>query len=135
MWPVASTGSGAAIVALAVLAGLAAPALPTAMRRQWQQLLGREDPRLQPAYAFELNAQVAVFVIGPLLAAAGLATMGAGATLAATANSAGVGSGYVIAGAIIQESGTAAAFLIATALLAAATTVPLAKQQSLTCSR
>jgi len=40
MWPVASTGSGAAIVALAVLAGLAAPALPTAMRRQWQQLLG-----------------------------------------------------------------------------------------------
>jgi len=132
MWPVASTGSGAAIVALA---GLAAPALPTAMRRQWQQLLGREDPRLQPAYAFELNAQVAVFVIGPLLAAAGLATMGAGATLAATANSAGVGSGYVIAGAIIQESGTAAAFLIATALLAAATTVPLAKQQSLTCSR
>ncbi len=132
MWPVASTGSGAAIVALA---GLAAPALPTAMRRQWQQLLGREDPRLQPAYAVELNAQVAVFVIGPLLAAAGLATMGAGATLAATANSAGVGSGYVIAGAIIQESGTAAAFLIATALLAAATTVPLAKQQSLTCSR
>ena len=132
MWPVASTGSGAAIVALA---GLAAPALPTAMRRQWQQLLGREDPRLQQAYAFEVNAQVAVFVIGPLLAAAGLATMGAGATLAATANNAGVGSGYVIAGAIIQESGTAAAFLIATALLAAATTVPLAKQQSLTCSR
>jgi len=60
---------------------------------------------------------------------------GAGATLAATANNAGVGSGYVIAGAIIQESGTAAAFLIATALLAAATTDPLAKQQSLTCSR
>lgn len=84
MWPVAHTGSAPAIIALAVLAGFAAPALPTAMRRQWQQLLGREDPRLQQAYAFEVNAQVSVFVLGPLLAAAGLTAIGAGATLAAT---------------------------------------------------
>lgn len=84
MWPVAHTGSAPAILALAVLAGFAAPALPTAMRRQWQQLLGRGDPRLQQAYAFEVNAQVSVFVFGPLLAAAGLTAIGAGATLAAT---------------------------------------------------
>jgi len=84
MWPVAHTGSAPAIIALAVVAGFAAPALPTAMRRQWQQLLGRGDPRLQQAYAFEVNAQVSVFVLGPLLAAAGLTAIGAGATLAAT---------------------------------------------------
>ncbi|MGI8711763.1 MAG: MFS transporter [Solirubrobacteraceae bacterium] len=84
MWPVAHTGSVPAIFALAVVAGFAAPALPTAMRRQWQQLLGHRNPRLQQAYAFEVNAQVSVFVVGPLLAAAGLAAIGAGATLAAT---------------------------------------------------
>jgi predicted MFS family arabinose efflux permease len=84
MWPVAHTRSAPAILGLAIVAGFAAPALPTAMRRQWQQLLGREDPRLEWAYAFEVNAQVMVFVIGPLLAAAGIATIGAGATLAGT---------------------------------------------------
>lgn len=84
LWPVAHTRSSWGILLLAIVAGFAAPALPTAMRRQWQQLLGHQAPRLQQAYAFEVNAQVMVFVIGPLVAAAGLATIGAGATLAAT---------------------------------------------------
>lgn len=93
LWPVAHTRMSWAIVLLAVIAGFAAPALPTAMRLQWQHLLGREDPRLEQAYAFEASAQVAMFVVGPLLSAAGLATIGAGATLAAS----GV---FLIAGAL-----------------------------------
>lgn len=54
------------------------------MRLQWQRLLGRDGPRLEQAYAFESLAQVSLFVVGPLLAAGGIATIGAGATLAAT---------------------------------------------------
>lgn len=84
LWPVAHTRLAWAILLLAAVAGLASPALPTAMRLQWQHLLGREDGRLEQAYAFEASAQVAMFVVGPLLSAAGLATIGAGATLAAT---------------------------------------------------
>lgn len=49
-----------------------------------QRLLGRDYPRLPQAYAFESLAQVSVFVVGPLLAAGGIATLGPGATLAAT---------------------------------------------------
>ena len=94
MWPVAHTRMVWAIVLLAVMAGAASPQLATAMRLQWQHLLGREAPRLEQAYAFEASAQVAMFVIGPLLAAAGLATIGPGATLAAT----GV---FLIAGALV----------------------------------
>jgi MFS family permease len=94
MWPVAHTRMAWAIVLLAVIAGAASPQLATAMRLQWQHLLGREDPRLQQAYAFEASAQVAMFVIGPLLSAAGLATIGAGATLAATGL-------FLIAGALV----------------------------------
>ena len=84
MWPVASSRSTWAVVLVAAAAGLAAPALPTAMRLQWRQLLGREDARLPRAYAFESLAQVSLFVLGPLVAAAGIAALGAGATLAAT---------------------------------------------------
>jgi MFS family permease len=84
MWPVASSRSTWAVLALAAAAGMAAPALPTAMRLQWRRLLGREDPRLPQAYAFESLAQVSLFVAGPLVAAAGIAAFGAGATLAAT---------------------------------------------------
>lgn len=84
MWPVASSRSTWAVVLVAAAAGLAAPALPTAMRLQWRQLLGREDPRLARAYAFESLAQVSLFVAGPLVAAGGIAALGAGATLAAT---------------------------------------------------
>lgn len=93
LWPVAYTHVSWAILVVAAVAGIAAPALPTAMRLQWQRLLGRGDPRLAQAYAFESLAQVLLFVLGPLFAAAGIATIGSGATLAATA-------GLLLAGAL-----------------------------------
>ncbi len=85
LWPVAHSRATWATLLVAAAAGVAAPALPTAMRLQWQRLLGRDDPRLVAAYAFESLAQVFLFVAGPLLAAAGIATLGPGVTLAATA--------------------------------------------------
>lgn len=93
LWPVATTRAPVAIILITAVAGIAAPALPTAMRLQWQRLLGPGDPRLPQAYAFEALAQVFLFVAGPLLAAAGIATVGAGATLVATA-------GLLLAGAL-----------------------------------
>jgi len=51
-----------------------------------------------------------------------------------TANSAGVGVGYVAAGAIIQACGTTVAFVMSAALLAAATIVALTRQQALATS-
>jgi MFS family permease len=84
IWPVASSRSTWAVLLVAAVAGLAAPALPTAMRLQWRQLLGREDARLARAYAFESLAQVSLFVAGPLVAAAGIAALGPGATVAAS---------------------------------------------------
>jgi hypothetical protein len=89
----ATTRAPVAILLVTAVAGIAAPALPTAMRLQWQRLLGPDDPRLPQAYAFEALAQVFLFVAGPLLAAAGIATIGPGATLLATA-------GLLLAGAL-----------------------------------
>jgi MFS family permease len=74
-----------ALVLLSALEGVTAPPLVAGMRLEWQQMLGREDPRLQQAYAFESALQVAVFVAGPLLAGAGIVLVGASATLAACA--------------------------------------------------
>jgi hypothetical protein len=88
--------SGAGVVAAAAVAGASAPALPTAMRMEWQRLLGRGDDRLARAYAFETVAQVTVFVIGPLLAGVGVALAGAGATMVAAA-ALGVSGGLAFA--------------------------------------
>lgn len=72
------------IVALAALAGTTAPALPIAMRVEWQRLLGDRNPRLEHAYAFEAVVQWALFVVGPFLAGLGVATIGARGSLVAS---------------------------------------------------
>jgi predicted MFS family arabinose efflux permease len=76
-------GPPALILALAVVLGLSAPSLVVGMRLEWQRLLAG-DPRLEQAYAFESVAQVVLFVVGPLIAAAGIALAGPGATLVAS---------------------------------------------------
>jgi predicted MFS family arabinose efflux permease len=85
MWPVAHAGAGWAMLVLATASGIVVPVFPTAMRLQWQQMLGHGDPRLEQAYALEASVQAGVFVIGPLLAGAGIATIGAGPSLVACA--------------------------------------------------
>jgi MFS family permease len=69
------------VVVLAALGGALAPALPAAMRLEWQRLL-RDDPaRLERAYAFESSAQVGLYVIGPLAAGGAIAAGGPSAAL------------------------------------------------------
>jgi predicted MFS family arabinose efflux permease len=75
-------GSPGLILALAVVLGLSAPSLVVGMRLEWQRLLAG-DPRLEQAYAFESVAQVVLFVVGPMIAAAGIALAGPGATIIA----------------------------------------------------
>jgi predicted MFS family arabinose efflux permease len=82
---VGETGSVWALAPVAALSGLAMPPFVASMRVEWQGLLGIGHPRLTQAYAFESAMQVAMFVIGPLVAAAGVALAGPRATLAATA--------------------------------------------------
>lgn len=77
----AALDAGWLIVVLAGLEGGLAPALPAAMRLEWQRLLAGEPERLEQAYAFESSAQVGLFVVGPLAAGAGIALAGASATL------------------------------------------------------
>jgi hypothetical protein len=68
---VGETGSVWALAPVAALSGLAIPPFVASMRVEWQGLLGEGHPRLTQAYAFESSVQVAMFVIGPLVAAAG----------------------------------------------------------------
>jgi predicted MFS family arabinose efflux permease len=82
---IGQTGSAWALATAAAVSGLSMPPFVASMRVEWQGLLGPGDPRLAQAYAFESAAQVAMFVIGPLLAAAGVALVGPGLTLSATA--------------------------------------------------
>jgi predicted MFS family arabinose efflux permease len=82
---VGETGSVWALAPVAALSGVAIPPFVASMRLEWQGLLGEGHPQLTQAYAFESSVQVAMFVIGPLIAAAGVALAGAGATLVATA--------------------------------------------------
>jgi predicted MFS family arabinose efflux permease len=82
---VGETGSVWALAPVAALSGLAIPPFVASMRVEWQGLLGEAHPRLTQAYAFESSVQVAMFVIGPLIAAVGVALAGPGATLAASA--------------------------------------------------
>ena len=88
---VAEVQAGWLIVVLAALAGLTVPPFVACMRLEWQRLLGHRDERLGQAYAFEAAAQVGTFVVGPLIAGAGIALSGPGATLAASAAIALVG--------------------------------------------
>ena len=79
------TGSVWAMAPLAALSGLSMPPFVASMRVEWQGLLGEGHSRLTQAYAFESALQVAMFVIGPLVAAVAVALVGPGATLAAAA--------------------------------------------------
>jgi predicted MFS family arabinose efflux permease len=82
----AETSPAAVLVAASAVAGAATPPLVASMRLEWQRLLGAPgDDRLAAAYAFDPGLQTALFVVGPLLAAAGIATIGARATLGASA--------------------------------------------------
>ena len=81
----AVAGSAGLMVALAALAGVAVPPLVAAMRLEWQRMLGVGSPPLATAYAFETTAQIGVFLVGPLVAAAGLALVGPEAPLLASA--------------------------------------------------
>jgi MFS family permease len=72
-------------VALNALAGFTFPSIVAATRLEWQRILGEGSPRLAQAYAFESGAQTAVFVVGPMLAGAGIALLGSRVTLAASA--------------------------------------------------
>jgi MFS family permease len=69
------------IVVLAALGGGLAPALPAAMRLEWQRMLGAEPARLERAYAFESTAQVGLYVIAPLAAGGAIAVGGPSAAL------------------------------------------------------
>jgi hypothetical protein len=90
----AGTAPAAVLVLAAAVAGASTPPLVASMRLEWQRMLGAPgDERLAAAYAFEPGLQTALFVVGPLLAAAGIATIGARATLAACA-------GVLLAGSI-----------------------------------
>ena len=82
---VGRSGSVWALAPVAALSGLAIPPFVASMRVEWQALLGEGHPRLTQAYAFESSVQVAMFVIGPLIAAAGVALAGPDATLVASA--------------------------------------------------
>jgi predicted MFS family arabinose efflux permease len=73
------------IVVLAGFEGALAPALPAAMRVEWQRMLHGEPERLEQAYAFEANAQVGLYVVGPLAAGALIAVGGPSTALIACA--------------------------------------------------
>jgi predicted MFS family arabinose efflux permease len=90
------------IVVVAGIEGVTAPPIVASMRLEWQRLLGREDERLAQAYAFESVAQVSLFVVGSLLAAAAIALVGASAALAVTAAIALVGG---LAFALLARTG------------------------------
>ena len=78
----AGAGAGWLMVTLAAAAGVSTPPLLTCMRLEWQHRLPAGDIRLPRAYAFESVAQVALFVVGPLVAGIGIASVGSGGTVA-----------------------------------------------------
>ena len=81
----ADAAPAAVLVVLCGVSGAATPPLVASMRLEWQRLLGMRDERLPAAYSFESALQTAVFVAGPLLAGVGIATIGARASLGASA--------------------------------------------------
>ena len=83
--PAGETGEGWLIVVLAAISGLCVPPIVACMRLEWQRLLGRGDPRLSQAYAFEAAAQVGVYIVGPLIAGFAISLDGPEAALAVNA--------------------------------------------------
>lgn len=73
------------LVLVGFVSGASVPPLVPAMRLEWQRLLGAGTPALTHAYAFEASAQLAVFLVGPLLAAGSLALAGPQPALFASA--------------------------------------------------
>jgi hypothetical protein len=73
------------LVGLSLVVGAVAPPVATSMRLEWQRCFPVEDARLQQAYSFESVVQVALFVVGPLLASVGLVTIGERGTVAVIA--------------------------------------------------
>lgn len=86
MPPVASV-SAWLLVPLGLVGGAAMPPFFAVARAVWRRLLGADDARRERAYAFEASAQDGVYLLGPMLAGLGIATIGPDATLivAATA--------------------------------------------------
>ena len=101
-------GPTEAILVLAALAGITVPPLVAAMRLEWQRMLGIGTPQLATAYAFETTAQIGVFLVGPLVAAAGLALIGPEAPLLAAAV---LVAGFGLRFARIAEAGPPSAHL------------------------
>jgi predicted MFS family arabinose efflux permease len=76
---------GWAVLAPSALSGLTTPPLVAAMRLEWQRLFPAGDARRERAYAFESVSQIMLYVISLVLAGAGIAAVGAAATLAGAA--------------------------------------------------
>ena len=73
------------LVPFGLAGGLAMPPLFAITRAVWRRMLGDDDPRLPRAYALESATQDGVYLAGPLLAGAGIATIGPRATLVVAA--------------------------------------------------
>jgi predicted MFS family arabinose efflux permease len=87
----ARTHNGLVLAVASLVLGLAALPLVAAMRLEWQRLLGKRDPRLAHAYALETVTQISVFVAGPALAGAIIASLSAQAALLVAAALTAVG--------------------------------------------
>jgi MFS family permease len=108
---VARSGPGgvAATVALAAVAGAAAPPLGASMRVLWVALVGR-GPELQTAYALDAVLEELLFVAGPLLAALAVTGIHPAAGLLVAAGLALAGTlGFVASPVSRAQVGTQAA--------------------------
>jgi MFS family permease len=77
IWALTRTGSPTALVALVgFLAGVSLPPATSVLRSRWPYLVGDEPRLLDAAYALDSVLIQAVFVSGPLLTAAAIATIG-----------------------------------------------------------
>src|SRR5439155_20388291 len=84
--------AGAAVVAVALAAGMALPPTSSVMRALYPRLL-RDDPVLvQGAYALDSVLTEAIFIVGPLLTAAAMALVAPAAALALSAGGVLVGT-------------------------------------------
>jgi MFS family permease len=90
--PLVAEVSAWLLVPLGLAGGTAMPPLFAVTRGVWRRLLDDGDPLLVRAYALEAAAQDGVYLLGPLLAGAGIATAGARTTL------------FVVAAALLPAS-------------------------------
>ena len=74
------------LVPLGLVGGTAMPPLFAVTRGTWRRLLGEGSPLLERAYAFEAVSQEGVYLVGPLAAGLGIATIGPGLALVAAAS-------------------------------------------------